>query len=1075
MIVINPNLIKQIVSNHNVKRIYWDDYALNQLEIDSEKIWEYPPVQYILSEDKKYYLVEATDKLVDGEITFDSTYNNLPVTGIGYQAFKECDSIVGVVIPDGVTTIGMEAFRGCTNITKLVIPTSLSDISYYAFAGCTSLAEVYYEGTEAQWNSIHIGDNENAPIRYNATKYYYSEKHPTEKGNYWHYNENDEIEIWCADIVIDKAVIPTCTQTGLTEGSHCGTCGEVIKAQEEVPANGHLGIAIVKENVVAPTCTEKGSHDDVIYCFICGAEMSRDNVVDDALGHDFGKWIYDKRPTTKEGGLRHRECSRCGYIEEENVDKLPILEYELSGAGNYYTVRASDEYVDDLVIIPSTYNNIPVTVIGDGAFTGCEDLECVVIPKSITTIGDYAFDYCPSLNGIYYCGTEEEWYRITVSNIFNPLLETVERYYYSKNKPTIYGNYWYYNADGEIEVWDTSDVYTDTSYFNFKLLDDGTYSIEAASFTSMPATLLIPSKYKGKDVTVILDLAFSLHNSKIASVVIPDSVTSIGSYAFLNCSSLTSVVISNKIESIGAYAFAGCDNLECIFLNRMFYEGISDITIDSTNTNITDSTIYYYSPTLPITESKRWRWSNGKPKAWCWHTEEIIPAIPATCTETGLTRGKKCSKCDEILETQKYVAALGHWWGATTITRNPTCTRLGISTTSCRRCGEIVIDTIPTIPHKFGEWYIYEDKWRRDCTNEGCIYHEIATAPSSDAGNFVFIPLEDNTYSVATKDGSISGVVTIPSTYAGIPVTQIHEEGFAGCEEITAVILPNTITSIGYRAFANSSVITINIPDSVTSLGNECFYEAKSLKNITFGNNSKITEIPYNCFRYCSSLQTIALPSSVNSIGDWAFSDTKISSITLTGNIKDIGECAFQYCQSLTSVELSNGCLRIHDGAFSGCHQLQTVIIPVSVNSIGYMVFADCHDDMEIRIADNNAYYYVKDTGLFDKNDKLIFAGNITAIPSYTSAIGSGAFYKIAHEAPIIIPLSVEFIEALAFSECENVTIYCEAESKPDGWADNWNDGSITVVWGYIEDTDTYLVTEDGYYLTDEQGNLLII
>lgn len=94
------------------------------------------------------------------------------VTGIGDGAFHGCTSLTSVTIPDGVTWIGYITFDHCTNLTSVTIPSGVVNIGYCAFDGCTSLTDVYYNGTEEQWHTIIIDDDNDpllsATIHYNS-------------------------------------------------------------------------------------------------------------------------------------------------------------------------------------------------------------------------------------------------------------------------------------------------------------------------------------------------------------------------------------------------------------------------------------------------------------------------------------------------------------------------------------------------------------------------------------------------------------------------------------------------------------------------------------------------------------------------------------------------------------------------------------------------------------------------------------------------------------------------------------------------------------------------------------------
>ena len=181
------------------------------------------------------------------------------ITTINDEVFYGCESFTSIEIPSGIVDIKYYAFYQCINLIDIVIPNSVEIIEDYAFAGCPSLTDVYYTGTEEQWNAITIGESNEALL--NATIHYNYHEHVTE---------------------LRGAVEPTCTEDGYTGDEVCTICGETISQGETIPALGHK---TELRNAAEPTCTEDGYTSDEV-CTICGETISQGETIE-ATGHHY--------------------------------------------------------------------------------------------------------------------------------------------------------------------------------------------------------------------------------------------------------------------------------------------------------------------------------------------------------------------------------------------------------------------------------------------------------------------------------------------------------------------------------------------------------------------------------------------------------------------------------------------------------------------------------------------------------------------------------------------------------------------------------------------------------------------
>ena len=279
-----------------------------------------------------------------------------------------------------------------------------------------------------------------------------------------------------------------------------------------------------------------------------------------------------------------------------------------------------------------------------------------------------------------------------------------------------------------------------------------------------------------------------------------------------------------------------------------------------------------------------------------------------------------------------------------------------------------------------------------------------------------------------------SGVLEIPATYQGKPVTAIGYEAFRDRTDIVgSVVIPDGVTSIGEYAFCGCSALTeINIPDSVTSIGNNAFSGCSSLETVEISEASQLTSIGVYAFQYCSLLMSIDIPEGVTSIGGSAFYDcSSLTSINIPEGVTSIRAETFKGCSGLTNITIPEGVTQIGDSAFRGCSALTNITIPEGVTSIGERTFSACSSLESINIPNSVTSI---EYSAFSACSSLT---SIT-IPDGVTEISPQAFYGCSVLTSITIPDGVTSIGRAAFSSCSSLeTVEISEASQLTSIGDN--------------------------------------
>jgi len=647
-------------------------------------------------------------------------------------------------------------------------------------------------------------------------------------------------------------------------------------------------------------------------------------------------------------------------------------------------------------------NNI--ATIGQSAFEGCSSMKELTIGDNVTSIGDYAFRGCTGLTSISLGAGFN--LNIDIPNVFDTEMNL-----------------------NTISISDENIAYS----------DEGNCLVDAN------------------------DVLWIGTNSS----VIPDRVTTIGEKAFYGRTGLTSIVIPAGVTEIGEEAFAYCDNLKMVmclseepfrFKETTFaaipYDAVLVVPSEAAAAAYEDAGYLDYFGSIAVGESGvvtngvNWAlYSNdngasytleisGKGAMADYEKESAVPWSKYNVGEDIFNKINKVVVKEGITHIGSYCFAnLGYYLGVD-----------GAIDVEVSLPYDLKTIAAEAFTYSYGLKSLELPNYVESIGNRafhGC--HNLARIAIDQSGVSVKV------YDVKGNCIIANNVVVYGCYTATIPegVKSIGSHAFAGQKRLKSITIPSSVESIKYLeeefgAFAYSALESITFAEGsqLKSISPYAFYYCESLKSIDLPNS--LTTIGDGAFLECYALESVTLGSSVETIGASAFNCAPISSIIIPASVKSIGNRTFANCRALESMTFAEGSqlTSIGDNAFYSCNALESIAIPNSVTSIGESAFEMCYGLVSATLSNSmetipNSMFY-KCTGL----------KNIT-IPESVTSIGDLAFFQCQALTEITIPNSVTSIGAQAFQRCNNIMTVTIGKSVESIGASAvlYLNNSATVTW----------------------------
>lgn len=634
----------------------------------------------------------------------------------------------------------------------------------------------------------------------------------------------------------------------------------------------------------------------------------------------------------------------CAFAETYTGECGNNVTYSVNTATGVLTVTGYGETESYAIYAPAPFNEykdyIRTAIVSEGIdslgqyfFYGCDKMVSVSLPESLTYIASYVFDECSALKSVDI-----------------PL--------------NVYS----------IDSWSFRGC-SSLSSFNVDPFNEFFCDIDGVLFTKDEATLVC---YPGGGK---------------AQYTIPDSVSSIESYAFYSCATIEKVTVSSNVDSIGSRAFSYCPKLTKIYVDsdNEFYCDLSGVLFSKDK-----KTLFVYP--------------SGAGSSY------TVPSGTKTVEEFAFY---SCENLTSITVCE----------GVTTLR--------SFAFDSCTNLTDLILpDSLTNIEDNVltgTAFWFDKTNWEDD----NVLYvgnHLIDVKSTSEE-----FTVRDGTLTIATS--ALSSCYDLTSVKIPNSVKSICERAFYYCISLENVDIPEGVTYIGNSAFSKcTSLQSITLPDSVTYLDYSVFDGCSNLSRVSFGKN--LNYIGHNILKntayYNNSAnwdleavlyvgeylieakETVAntyiSKGDVKLIANYAFKDcTDLTKLVINGSTVSIGNWAFSGCKNLKSINIPATVNYIGNYAFDDCHSLESIYIPSNVTYIGDSAFSSCYSITSITIPDSVTYLGSRAFSICDMLENVTLGNGITAINNST-------FSNCEKLKSIIIPSSVTKIDDFAFNGCTNLT-----------------------------------------------------
>lgn len=667
--------------------------------------------------------------------------------------------------------------------------------------------------------------------------------------------------------VIDAAVPPTCTETGLTEGRHSFLGGKVTKKQQPVEATGH----------------------DISdgFCQTCGL-----------ITYELGYRLNDDGKSYRVSGIG--TCKDKDLVIPAEYHGLPVTaigESAFEGCKRLKSVRIPDS----------------ITSIGNSAFGGCSGLMEINIPDSVTDIGESAFGYCSKLTGVTIPGSVVKINARTFVACQN--LTSV-----SIPWSVAYIGDHAFSQTGlkEIRIPGGVEYLGKYVFFHCEALESvimeggGVFALNGKEFSYSEN---LKNIVFGSNLTSIdFNIYGSLRNLESISVsesnriyksvgnclieketqtlilgcknsVIPDNgdVKIIGSSAFKQCMGLTDIVIPDGVTTIDYWAFFGCT-------------GVKSATIGKDVTDIYGISAY----SLPNIESVTISPQNKKYRS-------AGNCVIETETGTVISGFKTSIIPDDGSITCIGENAFAYCAGLKYISIPDGVISIGAD--AFRDCKALAEISIPASVTELGSGAF------SSCPGLAKISVSKANGKYYSAGNCI-IETATGTLVVGCSTSVIPGDKNI---------TRIGAGAFTGCTGLKNIVIPDTITDIENDAFCGCSELEgVVLGSGLKHIGKQAFYNCLKMKSIVIPDG--VVSIGADAFFKCKALTEISIPASVTELGSGVFSNcTELKSVVIHGNILSLEDITFYLCSKLAELRLPGSIKKIGYRAFSNNSILEVI------------------------------------------------------------------------------------------------------------------------------------------------------